>query len=293
METKFKIVIIITVLFFQSCEEKDVLINFEQQKNVADSTYVAAVEKPQNRNVLIEEFTGASCVNCPLGHQTVASLISSNPDRIVAIAYHTFNGGSVFKPVNKSGIKSKYDFRDTAATDISTIVFGGVNSIPIAGIDRIPFSGSMQIPRTQWALQTNNRLKEPSPVNLYLTSLFNIGENKVIVKIKVVYVEEVLTKNILTIGVTESGILDAQEFPTYIDTAYTHNHIFRKCLTPFNGNSVLDSLSTKAAGRVYEYNFTFTPDLKWKLENCHIVAILSTNEPNNKEVLQAKEVKLK
>jgi hypothetical protein len=277
----------------QSCEEKGVVIDFGSKEGVTDTTYISAVPVAQSRNVLIEEFTGASCTNCPAGHDAVAAILSSNPNRVVAIAYHTFNPGTIFKPVNKPGEVSRYDFRDTQATLISSTIFGGVSSIPTAGIDRVPVSGGLQVGRNQWASQTNSRLLVAPPANIEMTSAYKGDQNLVVLKVKVTYTQAVTKKNALTLGILESNIVDAQEFADSVDMNYVHNHIFRKCLTPYYGSSVLDSLATKNAGRVYEYNYVFTPSSKWNLDNCTIVAILSNNEATDKEVLQSKEVKLK
>ncbi|HTN18288.1 MAG TPA: Omp28-related outer membrane protein [Chitinophagaceae bacterium] len=286
--------IAIGMFFLQSCEEKGVLIDFGK-KEFVDTTYTAAVETPQPRNVFIEEFTGASCVNCPEGHRTIAALIKDNPDRIVSTAYHTFNAGSVFKPVHKAEGSSKYDFRDSAATQISSAIYISVSAIPAAGVDRTPLNGTstLLIGQAQWTNQTTNRLAVPSDANLYLTSSYDGDANLVKINVKIAYTKNISTKNVLTLGVTESKIIDAQEFSTYIDLNYEHNHVFRKCLTLPIGNAILDAYPTKEAGRVYEYNYSFTPSGAWNLENCYIIAALSNNESGNKSVLQAAEVKLK
>ncbi len=276
----------------QSCEEKGVLINGPE--NFVDTTYSATIETPQSRNVLIEEFTGASCTNCPDGHATVASLIATNGERVVAVAYHTFNGGAIFKPVKElSGHNSVYDFRDSAATLIGDIIFGGVTSIPKAGIDRVNVSSSKLIDRNLWASEFNKRLTIASPVNLYITSSYNSTEDLVSVNVKVAYTSAVANKNILTLGVIESDIVDAQKYPDSVDMHYNHTHVFRKCLTPYNGKAVLDTMATKKAGTVYVYNYSFKPAPAWKLENCKIVGFISNFDGDNKEVLQAKEVKIK
>jgi hypothetical protein len=288
--------ITIVLASLQSCKEKDVLIERGLKEGVTDSTYTASVETPQNRNVLIEEFTGASCTNCPTGHDVVASIINNNPNRIVALAYHTFNGGvtgGIFAPVDKKGEKSKYDFRDSAATNIGTVVFGGIGSIPTAGIDRTKVGTSLLVSRPQWSSETNKRLLVSTPVNMRLESKYSKDENKVNVTITIAYTKAVSSKNKLTIGVLESNIIDAQEFPDRIEMDYEHNHVFRKALSPFNGYPVLDSLSTKEAGRVYKFNYVFAPDAKWNLDNCYIAAFISNDVSDDKEVLQAAEVKLK
>ena len=211
--------IAIGMFFLQSCEEKGVLIDFGK-KEFVDTTYTAAVETPQPRNVFIEEFTGASCVNCPEGHRTIAALIKDNPDRIVSTAYHTFNAGSVFKPVHKAEGSSKYDFRDSAATQISSAIYISVSAIPAAGVDRTPLNGTstLLIGQAQWTNQTTNRLAVPSDANLYLTSSYDGDANLVKINVKIAYTKAINTKNVLTLGVTESKIIDAQEFSLYIDT---------------------------------------------------------------------------
>lgn len=284
------------LLGLQSCKEKDVIINMGLQEGITDSTYTTTVEAAQLRKVLIEEFTGASCTNCPAGHDVVANLENSNPDRVVAIAYHTFNGGvtgGIFAPVNKKGEKSLYDFRDSAATNIGDVIFGGVSVIPAAGIDRIKIGTTLLASRPQWANETNKRIAVASPVNMRMTSVYDATENKVNLKIVIAYTKPVALKNILTIGVLESKIKDAQEFSDRVEMDYEHNHVFRKALTPFNGLPVLDSVATKQPGRVYEFNYVFTPDAKWNLDNCNIAAFISNYDGDNKEVLQAGEVKLK
>jgi hypothetical protein len=296
MKKIFFISVSLAIITLQSCKEKDVLIDFGLKEGVKDSTFITGVEAAQKRNVLIEEFTGASCTNCPAGHDVVSSLISSNPGRIVAIAYHTFNGGvtgGIFAPVNKKGEVSKYDFRDSSATEIGNVIFGGLSSIPAAGIDRTKIGTSLIITRPQWSSETNKRLSVDAPVNIKMTSTYKADENKVDLKIIVSYTKSISTKNKLTIGVNESKLLDLQEFSDRIEENYEHNHVYRKSLSPFNGYPVLDSLATKQPGRVYEFNYVFTPDMKWNLENCYITAFLSNAESDNKEVLQAAEVKLK
>lgn len=283
----------VVLSILQSCEEKPVLIDMGLKEGVKDTTYLSTVETAQNRNVLIEEFTGASCTNCPAGHDAVSSLINDNPGRIVAVAYHTFNGGQIFKPVNKPNEKSKFDFRDNDATQIGDNIFGGLTSIPAAGIDRAKVGTSLLVSRIQWSSEANKRLTTATPVNMSITSSYSSSENKVSIKIKASYTKDVATKQTLNLGVIESKIIDAQEFPDSVQLDYEHNHIFRKALTPFNGYALLDSIATKQAGRVYEYTYVFTPDAKWNLDNCYIVAYISNNVADNKEVLQAKEVKLK
>src|SRR5580698_7392448 len=76
-------------LLMQACKEVGPQINLHDY-TAQDSTYVESpVATPLLRNVVIEEFTGTSCVNCPQGHALVASIQSSyETGRIAAVAFH-------------------------------------------------------------------------------------------------------------------------------------------------------------------------------------------------------------
>jgi hypothetical protein len=67
----------------------------------------------------------------------------------------------------------------------------------------------------------------------------------------------------------------------------------RDILTQTYGSPVLDSFAQKDAGRVYERTFKYTIGNAWKPENCKVIAFISNNETNDKEVAQAVETKLK
>ena len=43
---------------------------------------------PQDRKVLIEEFTGVRCVNCPAGSAEIQNLLSVYGEQLIAISIH-------------------------------------------------------------------------------------------------------------------------------------------------------------------------------------------------------------
>jgi hypothetical protein len=47
--------------------------------------------EPQNKNAILEEFTGVRCPNCPAGHQVMAGILDDNPGRAFCVAYHPYN----------------------------------------------------------------------------------------------------------------------------------------------------------------------------------------------------------
>ena len=44
---------------------------------------------PENKNVVLEEFTGISCTYCPDGHRIANDIYNNNPTDVVLINIHT------------------------------------------------------------------------------------------------------------------------------------------------------------------------------------------------------------
>ena len=44
---------------------------------------------PENKNIVLEEFTGIHCVYCPDGHLQAQNLYNANPGDVVLVNIHT------------------------------------------------------------------------------------------------------------------------------------------------------------------------------------------------------------
>ena len=53
---------------------------------------------PQNRNVVIEEFTGINCPNCPDGHVVANNIVNAYPDRVWAVNIHAGSYAPMYYP---------------------------------------------------------------------------------------------------------------------------------------------------------------------------------------------------
>src|ERR1043165_4143799 len=71
--------------FFSCCQEVGPYINLSGNHG---SDTLGYVDSSQQKNVLIENFTGASCPNCPQGREIIDALLTDNPGRIVVVEVH-------------------------------------------------------------------------------------------------------------------------------------------------------------------------------------------------------------
>lgn len=277
---------------FTSCKEKGPLIDFGGTK-AEDTTYtVSDPGAAQQRMVLIEEFTGGNCPYCPQGHEYIYGpdgIKAKHPDRVAVIAYH-INNYNQAEPAHGA----KYDFRTVDATDVCNTVFGGIAvGMPSASFDRSPENGEYLLDRAKWVAKSDERFALPSSANLTLDNKYDSTTREAVITVKVVYTAPVAKKQALTLAIVESNIIDAQKNVSTIDPAYVHRSVLRDIITPFYGSPIIDSVATKAPGRVYERTFKFKVSDAWNASNCDIVAFVHNNNPGDKEVVQAIEKPLK
>ena len=81
---------------------------------------------PQNRNVLIEEFTGRNCGYCPDGHRIANEIMANNPGRVWAVNIH-------------AGYYSPISYPNMNTTDGTAIANGFyISSYPAGHVNRLP-----------------------------------------------------------------------------------------------------------------------------------------------------------
>jgi hypothetical protein len=287
---KLVIAVCCSALLWTGCKENDAPIFFSTTPAV-DSTYKAAVVATEPHNVLIEEFTGQSCSNCPSAHAQLDAIAAQagNEGRINIVSMYIYGGPQTFPPAG-----SLHDFRDSAATQVSSTIYGGVGSLPSGGIDRSRYNGNLVLLTTDWSNFINAQKAVEDSLNLDVTSSYTGGVATI--KVTVTYTKDMASKQNISVYITEDGITDKQESGLIIDDNYLFKDIFRGMITnqPL-GDAVLDTMAVKPAGQVYWRKYTYTPDVtKVNPANCKVVAFVSNpGAGGDFRVLQSKQVPLK
>ncbi len=235
----------------------------------------------QQRQVLIEEFTGVRCVNCPAGSQTIETLLNIHGEQLVAISIHA---GIFSQPYSDSD----YDFRTSSGTNIQGYV-GAPLGYPTAVVDRRKFDAeeSTQIGQSQWAGYIAQELQRAPRVKLAVDVSYDEVTRNIVASVTVLPQENIQEDDIrISLFVTETNIVDKQLTPTGENDAYVHKHVFRAAISPYDGRPITAPLLTDIG---IEENFTTTLSPDWVAENCHLVAFVHLNG-SVKDVLQAIEV---
>jgi hypothetical protein len=231
---------------------------------------------PQNRTVLLEDFTGVNCQYCPEGHTIMESIESAAPDEVVLLGIHA---GGFAVP---SG--SQPDFRTPWGNTMNS--FFAVSAYPSGVIDRHTFPSPMGLAmgRGYWEMAAQEMLAAPSPVNLGVASTFNAATREVSITVEVLYTANSPGGNdYLNVLIKESGITGPQVSTTGNIPAYTHNHVMRGAVTPTWG----DVVSNTTAGAFHTMTYTYALPNNWVEANCKVVAFIGEYQS---DVYQAREV---
>jgi len=230
---------------------------------------------PENKNVVLEEFTGIHCVFCPDGHAIAQSIQDANPDDVFLINIHT---GSYAVP---SG--SEPDFR----TEWGSAIAGqsGLAGYPAGTVNRHLFPGWSQasgtaMSRSRWAAASNLVMGEASYLNVGLEATIVTSTRQLIVEVEVYYTgDSPESTNQLNVAILQDNIYGPQTGGG-AGNNYKHMHMLRHLLT---GQWGVDITQT-TEGTLYSQTFAYELPMDYVgvdvvLEDIDIVAyVTETNQ---------------
>jgi hypothetical protein len=285
-------------VLFAGCKENDVPYVFTNVPAVETTYVVSQVPAADAHNVLIEEFTGQSCSNCPAAHVVLDSIIAAHPAGTVNVVGMYIIGPPQSNPLGK------HDLRDSIATNISNQVFNGISSMPVASIDRLPVAGILLQGSGSWSGVTSTRLSAADPLNLTVRSNYNATTGVATIIATVTYTQQVSIPQNISLVIVEDSIVDMQlysvfdpAYPSGVDTFYEFTNVFRGMISspPF-GDVINTPTVKKEAGRVYSRTYTYKPKNitpAIKPEHCRVIAFVNTNNGADYHIVQSAQCPLK
>ena len=221
---------------------------------------------PQNRKLLLEEFTALNCGNCPAGHVIAESILAAHPDDAVLVNIHA---GPLAVP---SG--SQPDFRNTWATQLLSDF--GVNATPRGMTNRIPYNGNVAMSSANWTNAANNVLDMAAVVNMAVSTAFDEGSRLLTVTVELYYTANSPGGNDgIHVLLDEDHLSGYQQNygPGGPYAVYDHRHVLRAYITPAAGDPVTTTVATSSVTRTY----TYTVPLAYDIADCRVVAFVAEN----------------
>lgn len=238
------------------------------------------------KNVLIEDFTGQNCVNCPAATDVIHQLQQGAAGaHIIAVGIH---GGSMSYSVDKLPFGLATAIGETYNKD------WGVSSWPSGMVDRQ--GGLLEF--TAWPSAAASRLQLDPAVDMQLSTAFDgnasdtqWGKAEITVKLSELQAGA-LENAYVNVWITEGNIVARQTKPEGSDNAYVHQHVLRDVLTPAYGEKVMSQDAEGMATCTFSYDIpkTYGRSSKTDVLNMTVVAFVTKGEKG--EVMQAEEARI-
>lgn len=212
------------------------------------------------RAVLIEDFTGQRCINCPNAALEIEKLKEQyGADTIIAVGIHS-GPLAVYSRGNILGLRTEEGDTYYDHWKIEQEPMGYINRRgEIATVDR-------------WATMVREAIQVPTDISIQLDPYYDSDDNKLHVGLTVIVGEPF--DGHLQLWVTESNITALQMMPDgSANPTYVHNHVFRRSV-----NGTWGTPFTAAQGQIQTLDFECDFDPAWQLDNLSIVGFLYNND---------------
>ncbi len=274
----FKIIVffVALIVMFSACEKVSPPFK-ENNSGGNDTTKIL-------KNVLLEDYTGHTCVNCPTAAVIAHDLKNLYGDRLVVMAVHA---GYFADP--HAGIFEN-DYRTQAGNEWNT--FFGFQNYPSGLINRVPNApGDYIVVKDKWGTKVAEEMQKEAEAKITLTTSFSGGV--VSIDVATQFLKNMTGTYNLFVGITEDSIVSAQknENPDVGETPIINNyvfmHMFRGAVNGTWGENIFGD--AVEVGKEYTKSYQYT--LTGNADNSHVVAYVYDNE--TKTVIQAAEKDVK
>ncbi|MFW6019941.1 MAG: Omp28-related outer membrane protein [Bacteroidales bacterium] len=211
----------------------------------------------QNKNVILEEFTGIKCPYCPDGHRIASNIMDANPGDVFVMNIHT---GSFAQPG-----PGEPDYTTSFGSDIANQA--DIAGFPAGTVNRHLFSSYSQnsgtaMSRGDFENASNQILNQSSYANVALEADIDLQTRQMVVDVQVYFTDSNAPSSVnLNVAVNQNNIAGPQDGAANYNPDqvlpngdYNHMHMLRHLITGQWGD-VIDSTDQ---GVLIERQYTYS-----------------------------------
>ena len=249
------------------------------------------------KKVLIEDFTGHLCPNCPQAATEIEAIHDIYGEQIIAIAIHVTKSFARPYPASQAP-NFQYDFRTSWGDDLDNLFDISSAGLPRDMVNRTGYPDNHKLGKDEWANAVTNELNKE--INFGI--MINSSNNNINITTQVL--NNISGSYNLVVCLTESGIINWQKDGTENIENYEHNHILRSVLLDealssninYETNQEIQKNITYNLTELEEYNIDYSTNVaelgngnagNWNSNNMSIVAYIYNT--NTKEVVQVEQ----
>ena len=230
--------------------------------------YLPVEVAPAQRTVLVEEFSGQLCVNCPAATEALETMQEANggSDRVVVVSLHA--GVGQMLAINETmGQMMGYQ---GLATDFGEELFSsyGLTSEPNAVINR---NSGVLGNVGQWGTNIVSALRAETNVSLSARTSYDAASRSLTVEVLGRSTDEGGYTGNVHVWLTEDSIVSYQRFTDHETYDHVFNNIFRASVTPMAGEAVEVPYGNEPQ---LLHTATFTLNEVWRPEHMAVVVFV-------------------
>lgn len=213
-----------------------------------------------SRAVLIEDFTGQRCINCPNAAEEIERLKQQyGTDSIIAVGIHS-GPLAVYSNARVLGLRTE--------EGDAYYEHWGVEQEPMGYVNRRGALSTVD----NWATLVREAIQQPTDIRMEILAETFEGSRQLDVKLTVIGGEPIDAH--LQLWLTESNIVALQMMPDgTANQEYVHNHVFRRSI-----NGTWGEPYQSAQGEIRDLKFSCELDESWVPENLSVVAFIYSDK---------------
>ena len=249
---KFSIIFLAAalMLFVSSCDKIDI-----------NNTHKPFVPSGHGKTVLIKDFTGVRCVNCPAAAEAVHELQHVlGEDCIFIMSVHA---GYLAQPVGQ--------FPDFTTPE-GTAWYGDNSSNPLFTVDHVALTDGNTLYVEQVDTPLSDALFEEQTFEIFTAVSYDEESRLLNMEADVVALAEVNGDFHVTMCILEDSIVGRQVVPGGVDTAYVFRNVFRETVNGADGDTFFDG--PVYLDDEYIYKYTIELDSAYNADQCYFMAYI-------------------
>jgi thiol-disulfide isomerase/thioredoxin len=233
------------------------------------------------RKVLLEDYTGQKCPNCPSAAEIAQALKSEYGEKLVIIAVHA---GFYAEPDPSGDFTT--DFRVSEGTELNSYFSIAQYGYPMGMINRSEYDGFPVVEKDDWQTAVALQAEMDAQAMITITPAYNAGIRKLDCALATEFLEDLDGTFNICAFIVESGIISPQQTKDSISLFYEHNHMLRGSFNGTWGDPV-GADGKAVSGTILTNNYSITLPAEWNADNCAVAAFIYDTE--TLEVVQAEE----
>jgi hypothetical protein len=240
------------------------------------------------RKVLLEEFTGHTCGNCPASHEISESLRQLYGNSLIVISAHA---GSFAFPKNNTDSSFSYDFRSSCGNELDNTFGNDAAGLPNGLVDRKKVNGNHIIRPSAWGTEIQKGLASPVSAGIQIVTDYESATRKLCVSVQTEFVNSIQGTYKLMAYLVEDSIVnwqkDYRKTPENIPD-YLHRHVLRSSMNGTFGETIARGQIQSGSKSLRNYSIKINP--AYHAGHCSIVAFLADSITS--EVMQVEEKRI-